>query len=346
MEHVELEGRWLGADGVFSVQCPNSTRSIWTFQDSIVSDLDEPQRHEGIAWLSNTVAITEGDMDNFRILNYYWQMIDERAESYFHAYNILEPWQKYWPNQPFFINDVLYVTMACIDVTGISTWENNGTHLARVKNWQDDPRNWVVNYTKVFQDGPNLGTGTFVDEDGGFLYLWAPVWGTQCLTRIPLEEIVNENIDHFGYTLAYLDKDGNWYEGLDEDECATQGFNASSGQTVRYVPGHDMYVALFSLTNTYPSLGAAVSTSRTLEGPWSEPVMVYPYPDYKTKEYIYCYAAYEHIQFNPDLQNSILFAYTCNAGVPDMLEDEDIYKPIMTYVADVKWPEPPERPKL
>jgi hypothetical protein len=125
----------------------------------------------------------------------------------------------------------------------------------------------------------------------------------------------------------------------------------ASEMSVSWRPELQRWLATYShpnaegrLASRGPSKHVFVRTAQSLEGPWSEPVELYPVPELSTPAAsdpdTACYAAKEHARFGRE--GSVTLTYVCNLFTPPggdanavlgrLLRDMSLYRPQTTTV--------------
>ena len=133
--------------------------------------------------------------------------------------------------------------------------------------------------------------------------------------------------------LEYLATDGTWKPGLTVSSAKKMGIAAGTGLTLRFHPGTAKWLALYLDTHQFPSAKVSLSVAPSLEGPWSAATGVYSVPEMNAATpgfdaETYCYAAYEHPEWNADAATLLGFTYTCNSrSFPKLQANLDIYFP-------------------
>jgi hypothetical protein len=324
-------GTWLGGDSAFSLPL-SSTQSLWTFQDSFVAGHGQTTR-AGAGLVAGTMALAECRGGAYTI-RYFWRVSGATRKAIFDDGNTMG--ERFWSHQPWLHAGALYATLTVVrnDATAPLGFLETGTKLARVANPFDLPTSWSVEYLEL-ATLPALGKGVAVQ--GGFVYLYGPYQNDLVLARLPLEGLGSSSAP--SSLLQYLAADGTWKPGLVPADARKMGLAANTGLTLRFHSGRAKWLALFTDTRQFPSPNVALSSASSLEGPWSAPAVVYGVPEMSAvapgfDADTFCYAAYEHPEWNADATRLLGFTYTCNSrSFAKLVANLDIYLPRVVSLA-------------
>ena len=312
---------WLGGDGAYSIPLSDG-RTLWLFGDTFISD--DPNQREGrvvSAFIRSTIGISTCE-PSFSMAYYWRQMYSDHPKSFFHLADDEDTW--YWPTDGFEHEGKVYVTLTehKMDPDGPPglNFTVSGVVLAIVQNMKEDPARWRIEYKRL-SDNPYASPGTTIARDGEYFYLFSVLHnGTHdiMITRIPVSLI-----DDPQSSIEYLDKEGKWSKGFNQDnfDISTAKIlfpKGSTEMTVRYHSLLNKWVALYSknFSEVY------VRTADHVWGPWDRERMVFKIPEVETVKYSLCYAGKEHIQYSGEYQEDLVFTYACNFLIPDAIPEE------------------------
>jgi len=312
---------WYGGDGAYSIQL-DKERVLWVFGDTFVSC--EGYRNDRVNMgviLGTTVAVsTCSDNNEFKI-KYY---LKNKGENFVSSFGENE-WL--WPQDPFIVNNVLYVPLIAItpgDKAGeVFNFKVAGHKFARIKDFSAvDPREWNYDYVDLTPAIPPeiaaFAATSVVYNNYVYFYPFyfyskdkVNVLGN-ILARIPVERI-----DNPVGAVEYFTKEGTWKNKLNPEKIKVVLDACVSEMSVRYHETDKKWVAVYlSTQNKGDKL--MYQQADKLEGPWSEPKsFALPIPEVDPKSNLYdkgnfCYAGKEHIEFSHD--KNLVVTYVCNSA--------------------------------
>jgi hypothetical protein len=322
-------GAWLGGDSNFSVVLSPNT-ALMTFQDTFVGGASIAAR-SGSAIVSNTIAKIGCGAEGSS-LDYFWRFEDEQHRAIF---NDTHPsGDRLWIQQPWLHTEKLFLTATRVGEGGELGFEEHGMTLARVNNPHEPPDAWQIDYFNLTEQRVTVGKGAVVF--GEYVYLFTPHAGGTLLARLGLDRLLEATISEAD--LEYLSSDDSFQPGLELDDATLFGMPANTGLTIRFHEASSRWLALYVSTSGWPSQDIVVSSAERLEGPWSAPEVVYQMPEMVPGSDVYdvdniCYGGAEHVAFNPEPDERLLFTYTCNSLVfAKQVANLDLYVPVVVDV--------------
>jgi hypothetical protein len=320
-------GNWMGADAAYSVWLKNG-KTLWFFGDTFMKFGAMDRRNA--AMIANTIAVSSCDAGKFKV-TYNWRLSKSiKFEPFFkHAIK----GRRYWPAKPWMVDDRLFVPL--LDVQAVTTgfgFRIVGVDVAIVDNPEALPHLWQINIRRLTtHDDINMGQGVFANKN--YVYLINGVQGGTTLARIAIADLQQDPFKIAEY-MQYYDVSGKWLSGYSPEQAKNIGLHAGSGLTVRWDASLRLFLALYADYSVPGQLAkqVSVSTAPTLRGPWTKPTPVFKFPesDPSSKQFVkgtYCYAAYEHPQFNSSLASEFAFTYNCNNSLDTVTKNLNLYFP-------------------
>lgn len=336
---------WYGGDGAYSIQIDDN-RTLWLFGDTFVSH--EEGRTDRIGMqviLGTTLAISTCSENGEFEIQYFLKKDKGKFISSFGDEN-----EWLWPQDPFMIEDVLYIPLISIAPTDTKELFNfviTGHLFAQIKDFSaHDPHDWPVEYidmAPVIPAGINAFTTTsVVYEDHVYFY---PFYGyfsddVSVLGNI-IARIPTERLDHPTGAVEYLHKDGTWQNTLHPSDIKIILDASVSELSVRYHSDSKKWVAVY-LTFENQGNQLLCQYADNLEGPWSKPEPLdVNIPEVNPQSPLYdqntfCYAGKEHIEFVGN--GNLIVTYVCNSA--EDIEDETsfirrnmfLYRPVVVQI--------------
>ncbi|HEY7315537.1 MAG TPA: DUF4185 domain-containing protein [Gemmataceae bacterium] len=283
---------WIGGDGVYSVAL-SPRRVLWLFGDTFLGTVKDGGR-SGAAMVNNTAGVMDPREKDAVIRFVSGRPKDGKPTA------LLVPadgkgW--FWPQAAVRAGDRLLVFLPQIERgkgSGVFSFKHIGQWLAVVENPDDAPEKWRVKQHKLpfAEFGPDRvqSWGSAVLADEGRLYVYGyqekgKGIGKRQLTvaRVPADKA--EDFTAWRFRAA----DG-WSAKLAEAVALADGL--ATEFSVSRLPGARGYVAAY----TENGLGDRIVArfSKTPDGPWSAPVLLFKCPDMARDKGVFCYAAKAH----------------------------------------------------
>ncbi|MCA9516299.1 MAG: DUF4185 domain-containing protein [Myxococcales bacterium] len=303
------DARFLGADGAYTVDL-GGDRVLWLFGDTLVAR-DHAHPHENSAFLRNSVALQTGRDPVTAFMRHYWQHGpgDDDLGSFFP-----EPaagvWL--WPAHGARVGDVVVLFFERLVNEGDpGPWSfvATGWDARVVENPDDEPSAWRVRPATLPDDGGAgavLGEAVALDGAGHLV-----AFGTRgdahavVLARFAVADAARGDLSH-----PELRCGARWAEGCAPSELFSPGAPEFS---VSFDAGLGLWVWVAS-----GGFGAAPLVWRTapaLEGPWSDPVVVFRPPE-ATRDGAFVYAGKAHPELDPGPGGGLVVTW-----VPSGLDD-------------------------
>ena len=249
-----------------------------------------------------------------------------------------------WPQDPFIINNVLYVPLlvvkAMLDLKAPFNFKIIRHKIARIKNYTlADPLQWIVDYIDL-KDAILPGIEAFaatsvVFQNHVYFYpLYTSVKKTAKVSGNILVRIPIDKLDDPANSMEYLNKDGKWEKGLVPAKAKIVLAAGVSELSVRYHADDKKWIAVYlSTKNNGDQL--LYQTADKLEGPWTKPkalIEKIPEVDPKSPRYDeqnFCYAGKEHIEFAR--ARNLVVTYVCNSSENFQQQNNFIRKNLFLY---------------
>ena len=271
--------------------------------------------------LGTTLAISTCSANNEFKIQYYLKKKNEKFVSSFGENEWL------WPQDPFIVNDVLYIPLIAVTPTNkkgeLFNFKITGHKLARIKDFSAaDPYKWSMDYIDLTPAIPPeiaaFATTSVVHDNYVYFYPFyayskdaVNVLGN-ILARIPVSKLDNPT-----GAIEYFTKDGTWQNNLNPGKVKVVLDAGVSELSVRYHAADKKWIAVYlSTQNKGDKLLYQVADEP--EGPWSKPKALgvkVPEVDPTSKLYDknnFCYAGKEHIEFARN--KNLVVTYVCNSA--------------------------------
>jgi hypothetical protein len=327
LPHIETTGEWLAADGGRTIPLSNGT-SIHLFGDTML-DAATPSDPGAFEFVGNSIGLGGCGKGGYSI-DYIWGERGGRREAFF---EMGVAGVRLWPVDGFELDGRLHIVLTKIVSTddGLG-FDCIGTVWATVENPFDAPREWRISYQDLTPAETYLPDKGITVEDG-FAYLFSSLLvgdypQPAMLLRVPLS-----GVDAPSSHLEYLSNGGNWRSTtLFAGDARVLVQAASPNMYVHYHAGIGRYVTV----HADPAFGSpemVIQTAPSLEGPWSEGVPVYEFPEMLEPRPdgadVICYAVTEHPELRMNGGDTLVISYSCNTlGAPvPAREDLGLYYP-------------------
>jgi hypothetical protein len=311
---------WYGGDGAYSISL-DQERTLWLFGDTFVANEEgRKDRVDMGVILGTTLAISTCSANNEFKIQYYLKKKNEKFVSSFGENEWL------WPQDPFMVNDVLYIPLIAVTATDkkgeLFNFKITGHKLARIKDFTSaDPYKWRVDYIDLMSAIPPeiaaFATTSVVHDNYVYFYPFytyskdaVNVLGN-ILARIPVSKL-----DNPGGAIEYFTKEGTWQNNLNPALVKVVLDACVSELSIRYHAADKKWVAVYLSTQNKGDR-FLYQTADKPEGPWPEPkILGLPIPEVDPNSTLYdknsfCYAGKEHIEFAR--KKNIVVTYVCNS---------------------------------
>jgi hypothetical protein len=312
---------WYGGDGAYSIKL-DGERTLWVFGDTFVAREEcRKDRVDMDVILGTTLGISTCSVNNEFKIKYY---LKNKGGKYVSSFGEDE-WL--WPQDPFIVNDVLYVPLIAVTPTKkegeIFNFKISGHKFARIKDFSAaDPYKWSMDYIDLTPAIPPeiaaFATTSVVHDNYVYFYPFysyskdAIIVLGNILARIPVSKL-----DNPVRPIEYFTKEGTWQNNLNPTEVKVILDASVSELSVRYHDADKKWIAVYLSTKNKGDR-FLYQTADKPEGPWSEPKNLgVPIHEVDPKSPLYdknsfCYAGKEHIEFARN--KNLVVTYVCNSA--------------------------------
>lgn len=350
-----LKQGWMGSDLAYSIDLHNG-QFLWLFGDTYIANPNATSRH-GAKRVTNSVGLSSVDKNGTYNIQYYWRNQGTDSPKDIFPHHKYKQGYLYWPKDAIVVNDVLYIALVEIwvyDVTSAMGFKEVGSKLARVSNYLSPPNQWKYEYLN-FSMHQQVFPGTrFIIKDNYLYWLStvkpespdSPV-SFQVQMPIVLQRIKISNLNQLLVKSEYLNNTGMWQQGFDLEKAKVLMNHGATEMTVHYSEPHGKWIAVYGEFAIY-SKQVHLRFADQLEGPWSEPINIFEFPemDPLSRKYVdggFGYAAKFHPQYSdPKEPNQIVMTYVVNNLQEKRLMDQlNVYVPQVVVIDLPKLDSPP-----
>jgi hypothetical protein len=268
--------RWLGSDGAYSIPLHDG-RILWLFGDTLVATTPAHVRSEA-AFVRNTVAIERATNPSTASMRFYWRKTGTGPASYFPE----DGARWFWPKHGIRLGRSLFVFLSRVETnpSGPPGWnfEGAGWRLAVVEDASGSPAQWQVRLVTPPRVLADLDVGNDVNlVDGYVVSLAVPAQGNAFsgyLVRWRLGE----------FAAGRLDKSEWWAGGRGWVQASDRGprpspimANAGPESSLTFDSKLDRWI--FVRSEGFGATTIIVSFAPKIEGPWSNPKVVFRPPE-------------------------------------------------------------------
>jgi hypothetical protein len=311
---------WYGGDGAYSIKLDDK-RTLWLFGDSFVSEEEERKDRVGMdVVLGTTLAISTCSSSGRFDIKYYIRKQNGKFVSFFEENEWL------WPQDPFIINNILYIPLLAVKALTKDHAPFNftiiGYKIAVINNFSsDNPYEWQIDYLDITKSIPPevtaLATTAIVYQNYVYFYpLCKFSNGVAVFPGNVLARVSADQLNQGHWEIEYYNQDGNWSKKLDARQVKIMFADALSELSVRYRTNKNKWIAVYISTKNKGSKLLS-QEAQSLEGLWTDPkVLAEKIPEVDEQSPLYdkntfCYAGKEHIQFSRE--KNIVATYVCNS---------------------------------
>jgi hypothetical protein len=312
---------WYGGDGAYSISL-DQERTLWLFGDTFVANEEgRKDRVDMDVILGTTLAISTCSVNNEFKIKYYLKKKNEKFVSSFGENEWL------WPQDPFTVEDVLYIPLIAITATDkkgeLFNFKITGHKIARIKNFTAaDPYKWSMDYIDLTPAIPPkiaaFATTSVVHDNYVYFYpFYAYSKDAVNVLGNILARITVSKLDNPVGAIEYFTKEGTWQNNLNPALVKVVLDACVSELSVRYHAADKKWVAVYLSTQNKGDR-FLYQTADKPEGPWAEPkVLGLPIPEVDPNSTLYeknsfCYAGKEHIEFARN--RNLVVTYVCNSA--------------------------------
>jgi len=337
---------WYGGDGAYSVKL-DGRRTLWLFGDTFVACPGwRNDRVDMDVVLGTTMGISTCSTDNQFSIKYYLEHKDGKYVSSFSR----DEWL--WPQDPFIVNNVLYIPLIAITPTNqegeVFNFKVSGHKFARVQDFSAaDPREWSYDYVDLTSFlAPEISafaaTSVVHNNHVYFYPFYVNMKDNLSIFGNILARIPSDKINHPQGAIEYYTKEGSWEKVLKPENVKIVLDAGVSELSVRYHAADKKWIAVY-MTIQNKGNQLFYQTADQPEGPWSKPkALDVKVPEVDPQSPLYdqgnfCYAGKEHIEFSRD--KNLVVTYVCNSS-EDMQSQNSflrrnlfLYRPVVRKIS-------------
>lgn len=311
------ENGWLSGDAAHSIAL-GKNRILWIFGDTWTGKFQNNTLIPDQWYVNNSIAIQQFDSSGNSEIEFVFGN-DEEGRAFFPNKNNM-PGKYLWPTNGFILDDFLYIFCQAV-AHGVDGWFSiSGTVVVEVTNPSEHPKKWHKNYYNFEtpewkgDDFQLLYHSALFKKDKYIYFMGLAIENRKkkaILSRMLKNDFLkNKNsndLEHFV-----------WKKNLKKWSKTTQNrvYIFEPGNTesnLQYISDWDLYV-----TTTYTALDNKIllTYSKSLEGPWSEPEVVFENPiiNCPEKTCIETYAVRSHPEFAQETGEIIVSYITSYTG--------------------------------
>jgi hypothetical protein len=305
---------WQGGDGAGSVDLENG-RILWLFSDSFV-DVEGSGKRSNARMIRNSVGLQSGYDLQTASMSFYHGGNARLARAFFEVPG--ETW--FWPGHGILVKDKLVVFL--IEEMGISEglgFAAIGWYVAIIDNPTAAPDAWRIGYRK--------GTDTFgvivgsaaVLKDSNYVYAFGvkePSTHETYLFRFSSDRLAQGNIDDCEWWVG-----DHWTKTVAAEPKSASLFISQTEFSVHYYAPLRKYLQIQTFGFGHAEIGYRLADR--LQGPWSDPVIVYRPVANDHQEFFY--SANAHPELNG---RGVIVTYNANHfDFRHLLKNENLYFP-------------------
>jgi hypothetical protein len=316
-----MDPHWVGGDDAYSIPFWGK-QTIWLFADTWIDPTGNHNR-DTAKMIRNSIAIQDGSDPTSANLTYFWRNDSLNNPSSFFP-EMGDDW--YWPGHGIYVENMLFIFLMRVRAidTGLG-FEVYDWDLVSIHNVKDHPLKWKLFWLDIPRNQFQVIIGSAsILEIEDYIYSFNSHEGIPghpiYITRWPLSEFIPGNLMGI-----------EWWDRTEKSWIRQSRLNSLpepiyvGGQTeftVHYESKINKFLCIqtleFGASNLYYRM------SKSLTGPWSDPIKLFE-PSDKKKPNIMIYAAKAH----PQLTGSdLVITYATNTfQFTDLFSDTLIYYP-------------------
>ena len=305
---------WRGADGAATVELSKG-KILWLFSDTFIDQDGTGNRSNAKTMIRNSIAIqTKNSLETE--LSFYYKGTNQEPEDFFKLSD--KNW--FWTGHGILLKNKLLIFLIEESSTesGIG-FEAVGWYLAIIDNPSDNPNEWNINYVKGPETFDVVIGSSAVLEDENYVYAFGvkePATHETYLHRFDKTKLLNGNISELEWWI-----DDEWTNEVHEEPKSSALFIGQTEFSVHYDKELEKYMQIQTYGFGKASIGYRLADQ--LQGPWSEPVLIYTPTLKEEKEFVY--SANAHPELKSD---ELIITYNINnADFERLISNEEIYFP-------------------
>ena len=311
------ERGWLSGDAAHSIPL-QSNRILWIFGDTWTGKFENNTLFPDKWYVNNSIAIQHLDSAGISEMEFIFGK-DEEGRAFFPNKKNM-PGKYLWPTNGFILGNTLYVFCQAV-AHGEDGWFSiSGSVVVEVKNPDEHPKNWQKNYY-------NFETPEWSGDDFQLLYHSALFKKDKhiyflgftldsgvkkaILSRMLKNDFIKNKSSKDLEHLVWKKNLKTWSKISQNRVYIFEPGNTESN--IQYISDWDLYV-----TTTYTAIDNKIllTYSKNLEGPWSDPQIVFENPiiNCPEKTCIETYAVRSHPEFSQKIGEVIISYITSYTG--------------------------------
>lgn len=307
---------WQGADGLYSIPI-GFDRYLWLFGDTLLAKVSNNQRtikkmiHNSIGIQSETVS-------------YFWKNMDD-------FFPKPQKGEWLWPGPGVVIKDKTFIFMPAFKHHSgggdAFSFGITGSYLLSLNYAIQNPQQWRINIKPLKWGGSDhfYTVAGLLHNDYVYIYGYRdfkpsnPLLRTAVLARIKSQDLYQGKLDQ----VSYFSGIQGWISTASEAVPLFADFHTEA--SVHYEPQLKRFIEIQNSPGLKQSI--QMRTSFQPEGPWSQPIEIYQYPDVKLNKRVFCYAAKAHPHLS-NVPNELVIGYACNStNFADLAQYNQLYRP-------------------
>lgn len=313
---------WRGADGAASVDLGGG-RTLWLFSDSFIcTDSTGSRAHSTL--IRNSLAIQRGYAIDSAKVTFYYDGTPRQPASFFREHRRF--W--YWTGHGIRVRDRLLVFL--MKIRGVKTglgFEAFDWQAVLIDNPDEEPGRWRPRYLKSPVTWGALAGSSAVLSDDNYLYAFGvqePATHEVYLLRWPLEDAYRGRLTSPEWWLG-----DHWAARKRPEPAPPALFIGQTEFSVHYDTRLRKYIQVQSYGFGDAEIG--LRTADRLEGPWSEPRMIYHPPEARLPDRL-MYTVNTHPEWKT---NGLVITYNINSfRWEELVANEAIYFPFFVRLVE------------
>lgn len=305
---------WRGADGAATVELSNG-RILWLFSDSFIDPKGRGHRSRS-KMINNSIAIQDNQTLEKSNLTFYYKRNNKNPKSYFELAG--DNW--FWTGHGIIVKDklVIFLFEEKETHTGIG-FEAVGWHIAIIDNPNEMPNRWDIKYVKGPDTYGVIVGSSAVLKDSTYVYAYGvqePGTHEVYLLRMEIDRLILGDLDNPEWWV-----DNRWTKDVSEEPKSSVLFTGQTEFSVHFDSVLNKYIQIQTYGFGAASVGYRLADQ--LQGPWSEPVIIYTPVLNDPGDFVYSANAHPEL-----VSDGIIISYNINTSdFRNLLNNEDIYFP-------------------
>ncbi len=305
----KVNGGWIAGDATFSIALPGQ-KTLWLFGDSFIGTA-KPDNSiaSGAKMIRNCVVLQDGDS-----MRAFFGGTFQNPVSFVTSANDNADW--FWPEHGLVENDTLKIFLSEFVTASGPAGFNFKYKAAVLARFTYPDITFIDKITLPYYDLNKVCYGNTVLEENGYTY----IFGRQEL----------DTVSHISYPHIARVPSGNILAPWEFYNGISWSSSPNDSRRISVVAVSQQY-GVFKLNNTYIMVTQEIwlsskiysYTSKHIEGPWSNKVLLYTTPILFANTFTY--NAFPHPQFNEN--GKLLISYNSNGNFADIFKNVEVYRP-------------------